>query len=329
MNKFEVFKPKSLIFAPLEGVTDEPYRLAMLKAFPEWDLFFTDFLRVPTVGRITEKHIIEHFGHDLFNNPSFKKKNSFQILTSPKAQTTEIVSLINHLGFSHLDLNLGCPSNTVNSNFGGAYLLAHPELLQPILKNIRTNFSGTFTVKMRVGYKDDKLFENLLKIIEDNGIEAITIHARTKSQLYQGVADWSYIKKAVETCQVPIIGNGDIWNLDDIERIFDFTNCHSVMFGRSAMKTPWLAHLYREWKEGRIENEETFLIYERKKFIELYFESLLVEYRKKNWSDERIHKRFKAFSRYIFDDLDNGDAIRGNFLRSNSLNQFLDLIYIL
>ncbi len=327
MKNFEVFKPKSLLFAPLEGVTDEPYRKAMLKAFPEWDLFFTDFLRVPSVGKISAKHIIEHYGESILNDPKLREKNSFQILTSPNAQTLEVVKLINDLGFNHLDLNLGCPSNTVNSNFGGAYLLAHPVELEKILKNIRNNFKGTFTVKMRVGYKNDELFLDLLKLIEANGVEAITIHARTKSQLYQGIADWKYIKTAVENCQIPIIGNGDIWNLDDIDNIFNTTNCHSVMFGRSAMKTPWLALLYKEWKKGKIENDETFLLFERKKYLELYFEALLNEYKNFDWNEQRIHKRFKSFSRYIFDDLHNGEIVRGKFLRSECLNEFIDLLY--
>jgi tRNA-dihydrouridine synthase len=327
MKNFELFKPKSLLFAPLEGVTEEPYRIAMMKAFPEWDLFFTDFLRVPTVGRISPKHVLEHYGSRIYQNNDWKNKNSFQILTSPRAQTEAVVEIIEDLKIRHLDLNLGCPSNTVNSHFGGAFLLSKPKELEEILKKIRSRFSGTFTIKMRIGYKDDLLFLDNLKLIEDCGVEAITLHARTKEQLYKGIADWNYIKKAVETVNIPVIGNGDIWSVQDVDRIFRETNCYAIMCGRSAMKTPWLAHLFKENLKGNVNLDETFQLYERSKFIEIYFDTLLAEFREVGWGDFTILKRFKSLSRNLFDDYDNFETIRGSFLRSESLAEFLDHLH--
>lgn len=324
MKNFDVFKPKSILFAPLEGVTEEAYRIAMMKIFPEWDRFYTDFLRVPTTGRITEKNVIEHFGKRIFENKEWKEKNSYQILTSPKAQTEAVVEIIDQLEFKHLDLNIGCPSNQVNSNFGGAFLLSKPKELEQILKLIRQKFSGTFTVKMRVGYLDDTLFVDNLKMIEFCGVEAITLHARTKEQLYKGIADWNYIKTAVDTVKIPVIGNGDVWTITDIDKIFAETQCHSIMCGRSAMKTPWLATLYRDYKSGKLNDDETFLLFERTKFIELYFDTLMTEFREIGWGDYTILKRFKSLSRYLFDDYPDHEVLRGKFLRSNDLNEFLD-----
>jgi tRNA-dihydrouridine synthase len=325
MKNFDVFPQKSLLFAPMEGITDEAYRIALLKTFPEWNQFFTDFLRVPSVGRITERSILEHFGNRIFANEEWRKKNSFQILTSPRAQTQMVVEILDSLKIHHLDLNLGCPSHTVNSHFGGAYLLSNHSALKEILRTIRSHFSGTFTVKMRIGYKDDKNFIDSLKLIEDSGVEAITLHARTRDQLYQGIADWSYITHAVETVKIPVIGNGDIWTSDDIDKIFAITNCHSVMLGRSALKTPWLAGLYHD----NANTDETFLLFERKKYLEQYFEALLTEYREILWNDLHILKRFKSYSRNLFDDYAEGDIIRGRFLRSESLAEFLDHLYAL
>jgi tRNA-dihydrouridine synthase len=325
MKNFDVFPKKSLLFAPMEGITDEAYRIAIVKTFPEWDQLFTDFLRVPSVGRISERSLLEHFGPRIYANPEWRKKNSYQILTSPRAQTQAVVEILDSLGFSHLDLNLGCPSPTVNSHFGGAYLLSNHGALKEILKTIRENFKGTFTVKMRVGYRDDKNFFESLKLIEDAGVEAITLHARTRDQLYQGVADWKYITEAVNTVKVPVIGNGDIWTADDIDNIFTNTGCHSVMLGRSALKTPWIASIYKN-DENR---DETFLLFERKKYLEIYFEALLKEYREINWSDLHILKRFKSYSRNLFDDYPNFEIIRGRFLRSETLAEFLDYLYAL
>jgi tRNA-dihydrouridine synthase len=309
----------------MEGITDEAYRIAMLKTFPEWNQFFTDFLRVPSVGRITERSIIEHYGQRIFTNPEWRKKNSYQILTSPRAQTQMVVEILDALGFHHLDLNLGCPSHTVNSHFGGAYLLSNHSALKVILDTIRTHFKGTFTVKMRIGFRDDKNFFESLKMIEDAGVEAITLHARTRDQLYQGVADWSYITQAVNAVSIPVIGNGDIWTADDVDKIFETTNCHSVMLGRSALKTPWLAGLYHDGAN----TDETFQLFQRKNYLETYFEALLKEYREIAWTDLHILKRFKSYSRNLFDDYEDGEVIRGRFLRSESLAEFLDHLYAL
>ncbi|MFA6236953.1 MAG: tRNA-dihydrouridine synthase family protein [Bacteriovorax sp.] len=322
MNNFDVFKKKSLLFAPMEGVTDEPYRIAMLKTFPEWDQFFTDFLRVPTVGKITEKMVLEHYGPQIHANEQWRKKNSFQILTTPRAQTRLVVDILESMKMHHLDLNLGCPSKKVNSHSGGAYLLSDHKALKMVLQTIRQNFTGHFTVKMRIGYRDDRNFADTLKLIEDEGVEAITLHARTRDQLYKGVADWNYIAQAVNEVKIPLIGNGDIWIVEDIENIFQKTKCHSVMFGRSALKTPWLAKLYKEYIEDGSHIDETFLLYQRKNYLDQYFDALLLEYRELNLPDNLILKRFKSFSRNLFDDYDNFETIRGNFLRSVSLEEF-------
>ena len=322
MNKFDVFPEKSLLFAPMEGITDEPYRIAMLKTFPEWDQFFTDFLRVPTVGKITEKMLMEHYGPRIHANEFWRKKNSFQILTTPRAQTLLVTEILESMKMHHLDLNLGCPSKKVNSHFGGAYLLSDHKSLRTVLQTIRNNFTGRFTVKMRIGYRNDINFSDTLKLIQDEGVEAITRHARTRDQLYKGVADWNYIAKAVSEVKIPLIGNGDIWIVEDIEKIFQETKCHSVMFGRSALKTPWLAKLYKEYVSEDAHIDETFLLFERKKYLDQYFDALLLEYREVGWADNLILKRFKSFSRNLFDDYDDFETIRGYFLRSESLAEF-------
>lgn len=329
MKNFDVFPKKSLLFAPMEGITDEAYRIAIMKTFPEWDHLFTDFLRVPTAGKITEKMIIEHYGERILKKEEWRKKNSFQILTTERAQTKDVVEILEALKMDHLDLNLGCPSKKVNSHFGGAYLLSNHKALKEILRTIRSHFSGHFSVKMRIGYRDDTNFSDTLKLIQDEGVEAITLHARTRDQLYKGTADWNYIKKAVDEVKIPLIGNGDIWIVEDIEKIFNDTKCHSVMFGRSALKTPWLAKLYKEYIEDDGHIDETFLLYERKKYLELYFEALLKEYREIGWPDSLILKRFKSFSRNLYDDYDDFETIRGSFLRSESLAGYLDLLYAL
>ncbi|OIQ15685.1 MAG: hypothetical protein BM556_17155 [Bacteriovorax sp. MedPE-SWde] len=316
------FKKHSLLFAPMEGVTDAAYRIAISRAFPEWDYFSTDFYRVPTVGNIQKKAILNHYGHSALEKKNLASKTSYQILTSARAQTRDVVEIINSEGFEHLDLNLGCPSKKVNAHKGGAFLLSDIETLRPIIKTIRESFKRTFTVKIRIGYKDDNLFFDLLKMFEDEGVDAITLHARTRDQLYNGIADWSYIKKAVESTSIPVIGNGDIWTVQDIIRIYDECDPYAIMLGRGALKTPWLATTYYEHKNNPDFLSDEYLLEERKKGLDMYFYELEKEYRKENLPDINILKRFKSFSRYLFDDFEDHEVVRGRFLRSVHLDEF-------
>lgn len=316
----------SVLFAPMEGVTDEAYRRTILKLYPEWDQLSTDFLRVPTNGLINPKMILEHFGKSAYEKESVREKTSFQILTSLRAQTTQVVEIIEQMGLAHLDLNLGCPSRKVNSHQGGSWLLSDHQALVSVLRDIRKNFTKTFTVKIRLGYQSTDNFEERLKIFEGEGVDAITIHGRTRDQLYQGVADWSFIKRATEVVTIPIIGNGDVWNVEDIDRMFGECNVYAVMLGRGALKTPWLASYYRS--KSKIHNEE-FLRQDRVGQLQLYFETLLQEFKREDRQSTNILKRFKGVSRYLFDDFDSPEEVRSRFLRSETLDQFRDHLFAL
>lgn len=321
----EIYKPKGLYFAPMEGVTDSAYRMALHRAYPEWDYYCTDFLRIPRHGQYPAKKILEHFGERIFENPKIKNKTGFQVLTTAETYSESVISCINDFGFHHLDLNLGCPSKKVNSHKGGAYLLSDPDSLIKVVSSLRKLFNGLFSVKIRVGFRDDKRFEENIRLLESLGVDAIIIHGRTRDQLYKGRANWDYIKKAVSIAKIPIIGNGDVWTLDDIDEMFNYTGCHGIMLGRGALKTPWLATLYRQ----KASANESSLLQERCRQLEFYFDLLEQEYRKVELPDEQILKRFKAFSRYLFEDFDDPEMMRSRFLRSRSLGEFQDHLWAL
>lgn len=323
MSIENVYRPQGLYFAPMEGITDGAYRQVLQKAWPEWDYFCTDFLRIPRHGDYPAKKVLEHFGHSCFAAETLRHKTGYQVLASDITEVGPTLQIIQEYGFRHLDLNLGCPSKKVNSHRGGAFLLSDRSALERLVTRIRKEFRGIFTVKIRVGYLDDRDFEDNLRCLESCGVEAITIHGRTREELYKGRARWDYIQRAVDVCQIPIIGNGDVWTVDDIDEMFQQTGCHGIMIGRGALKTPWLATLYRK----NIPHNEGFLIEERRRQLEVYFELLEKEYRKIPLSDEQILKRFKSLSRYLFDDFPEPEKVRGQFLRSESLDQFKDHLY--
>jgi len=310
----------SLLFAPMEGVTDETYRLTVKDLSPEWDYYHTDFLRVPTQGHYQDSRYAEHIGLRVLENQKVLSKTGYQILTTARAQTKASVEAISKLPIKHLDLNLGCPSKKVNAHKGGAYLLEDLLELEKILKVIRSNFEHHFSVKIRIGYKNTENFDEMIETIQNCGVDSLIIHGRTREQLYKGTADWSFIKRAVERLAIPVIGNGDIWTPEDIEAMFDITGCYAVMMGRGALKTPWLASLYKDY--GTNINEAT-LLEERRNRIPDYFNALETNYKECTpATEEFILGRFKSFSRYLFEDFDKAEELRSRFLRSQNLAEF-------
>lgn len=310
----DAIKPKSLFFAPMEGITDDLYRNVIQNFCPDWDYLATDFLRVPSSGYYPKAHIQEHFGNQSYNHTNLKNKTIYQILTSEKANTKETVQSIHKLGFTWLDLNIGCPSSTVVKNKGGSFLLTDLTLLKNIIKTIRENFPHRFTCKMRVGFNDDKNLENIIHLLQDEGVEAITVHARTRAQLYKGIADWDLIKRAVKVAKVPLIGNGDIWTQEDINRIFDYTGCHSIMMARGALKSPWMAYAYK----NKIMPEQDFI----NTMIKKYFEQFIQEMQKQSLTEQVMLKRLKSISRDIFSHYQD-ETIRTKFMRSQTIEEAL------
>ena len=310
-----------IYFAPMEGVTDSTYRQVIEKLYPQWDALFSDFLRVPAVGRYPEKHIKKHFGLHQWEHEIERKKTILQILTAPDALTEQTVQQIQTLEIPFLDLNLGCPSKTVNRRAGGAALLGTPDELWPLLSTIRKNFHGHFSVKMRLGLSCDKNFIPFVKKIADLGIDSITVHARTRDGMYKVPAQWHYIKEAVQAVNIPIIGNGDIWNALNAKQMLDSTNCYGVMVARGAMKSPWIVSNFKRNHFAKLEAEELLLN------IQEYFRELTQAYEKVGLKPLQIHRQFKNLGRYIFDELPDGATRKRNFLLSQNFNHMMDIIF--
>lgn len=324
MKKLPSSKNYKIHFAPMEGVTDPAYRLAILKLIPEWDLLYTDFYRVPTVGNCDEKAIINHLGESTFDTAAFLNKTILQILTTPRAQTLKVIKIIEKLKIPALDLNLGCPSRKVNAHGGGSILLDTPDELKNILDIIKSNYSGKFSIKMRLGHLDTLNFEKNLQLFQEFNIDQVSIHARTKAQAYKGIADWNYFATAKSILgSTPLVLNGDIWCPQDIMHITQKYNTPNVMVGRGALKTPWLPQLMNISSATTAKT----MLNKKKEMMPKYFQQLYINYRDFNkLNDQLILKRFKALSRYIFDDLPEGEKLKRNLLRASELKDAFSLI---
>lgn len=166
-----------------------------------------------------------------------------------------------------IDINMGCPAPKVISSGGGSALLKNPALAGRIVKAVVNATDLPVTVKIRSGWDENSINAvEVAKIVEANGASAITVHGRTRAQMYAPFADTEIIKKVKEAVKIPVIGNGDVVSAEDAKRMYETTGCDMVMVGRGAMGRPWIfAQINALLKEGKELPEPD--LYEKSKIL--------------------------------------------------------------
>jgi tRNA-dihydrouridine synthase B len=158
-----------------------------------------------------------------------------------------------------LDINMGCPAPKVVKNGDGSALMKNPKLAEEVLKAVVKNSEKPVTLKIRKGWDDNSINAvEIAKIAEASGISAVAIHGRTREQYYSGKADWDIIRQIKENINIPVIGNGDVFEVEDAIRMLDQTGCDAIMIGRGSQGNPWIFKRINHYmKTGEILPEPT------------------------------------------------------------------------
>lgn len=234
-----------LQLAPMEGVGDRCFRKAMA-SIGGFDEAVRDFLRVPR-----EAHI-ESLARGYTADEIAPIPLAAQLMGSELDLMAAMAREMEKKGAPRIDLNCGCPSNTVAGKGAGSSLLKEPEFLHEVAKSIVQAVSIPVTVKMRSGFEDTSLFKENLLAAQESGIQYITLHPRTKVDGYGPPANWDLIAEAKSILKIPVVGNGDILNVEDALRMLKITRCDGLMIGRGSIINPFLFHQIKAHFSGKI-----------------------------------------------------------------------------
>ncbi|MBS0605144.1 MAG: tRNA-dihydrouridine synthase family protein [Verrucomicrobia bacterium] len=227
-----------LILAPMEGVGDRCFRRAMASV-GGFDEAVTDFLRVPTNAHVQSLARV-YEAEETAPIPL-----AAQLMGSDIELMAAMAREVEKRGAPRIDLNCGCPSNTVTGRGAGSSLLKDPDLLNQVAAAMVKAVCVPVTIKMRSGYDDTSRFRENLLAAQESGASYITLHPRTKADGYGPPARWDLIAEAKSFLKIPLVGNGDILSVEDALRMLKTTGCDALMIGRGSVINPFIFHQIR------------------------------------------------------------------------------------
>ena len=222
-----------LILAPLAGYSDQPYRCICRRLGSA--MSYTQF--VSANGFL---HGDSRTRDPLRFDPQ-ERPIVFQVSGGDPVPIVEACKRLEELEPDIIDVNMGCPADRICRKGGGAALLREPAKIAHIFSSLTKELSTPVAGKIRLGWDRDSLnYLEVARILEDNGASLVSVHGRTRSENYGSPADWDAIAQVKQSVHIPVLSNGDVRCVEDIQRIKAHTGCDGVMIGRGAIGNPWL-----------------------------------------------------------------------------------------
>ena len=240
------FGDKPVFLAPMEDVTDIGFRL-LCKRYGA-SMVYTEFVSAEALVRAVKSTV------NKLTISEEERPVGIQIYGRSVADMVEAAKIVEQAKPDLIDINFGCPVKKVAGKGAGAGMLQNIPLLLDITREVVKAVNIPVTVKTRLGWTQDNIIiGTLAEQLQDCGIAALTIHGRTRSQMYTGTADWNPIAEVKRNprIKIPIIGNGDITSPEDTKRAFDEYGVDAVMIGRATFGRPWIFKEIRDFLDGR------------------------------------------------------------------------------
>ena len=225
------------ILAPMDGFSDMPFRSVCRELGSA--VSYTEFVNAIDVVQ-RNRGVMQRVAKRVAFLPQ-ERPVGFQLFDNDPDRLLEAALRLMERQPDFIDINLGCSDRSVSGRGAGAGLLRTPERIAEIFRKLTARLPVPVSAKMRLGWDEASLnYLEVAKIVEDNGGALLAVHARTKKQGYGGMADWQAIAEICQAVSIPVVGNGDVRRVADIDRLKAATGCQAVMIGRAAVGNPWI-----------------------------------------------------------------------------------------
>lgn len=239
--------------APMEAITNAPFR-ALIRAQGGCGLTCTEFVHSAHIAAPR----LNPSARRMLHSPPDERPVAFQIYGRDPARMAEAAATCEGLGADIIDLNLGCPSKQVTGGRSGSALMRDPALASAIFEAVAARIGVPMTVKMRLGWSDEDLnAPEIARRAEAAGAALVTVHGRTRMQMYRGQADWAAVARVREAISIPLVVNGDILTVADARAALAASGADGVMVGRGLVRDPWILRRIADERAGRAPHQPT------------------------------------------------------------------------
>lgn len=305
----------NLVLAPMAGISNPTYIKICESMGAGYAI--TELISAEAIVRGNKKTLDMLEGID-----KIKMLVAIQIFGSNPATMKEAAKiLVNDYHAKIIDINMGCPVPKVAiKSEAGSALLKDVNKIREIVIEVVNAIDVPVTVKIRSGWDNNHINAiEVAKVIEESGASAITIHARTRSQGYSGIADWKIIKDVVNAVNIPVIGNGDIYTPEDAKKMLDETCCSAVMIGRGALGNPWIFKNTLSYLKNGTYPEVT--ISDKINMMKYHYEELL-----KVKNEHVANLEMRTILLYYLKGMPNTKELKSKIITSSNYNEIKEIL---